>query len=1383
MTALDQWINDMCAGKCNSALTITYDEFKQARAINRNLFLPTYRASTRPIISGSGECDSLHMVCNRVVGTDMRSNAFESPDLSFDAVKAGLPHDGKTKTQQFYIYMYGVLSTGEAVTIRIHGFEPYFDIQCMGKIEQTQAHVNMQIRYVQHQNSFRSTFRTEVIHGYPATHFHEEPVPFIRVYGTSIYALSQLEKLISGVLGRTFNNKLTASEATNLFMRNHNIQCNRWIRIENMKPYVFDMKYVNHDQGIRHFYVTSPDHIVQTEIDLYRDPTLVVAWDIETFSPSSNSVPLHTRHGDYINLICYDFYWHFNETSLLTIAMTAHLPRDYDKQYPGPMLIVHCNPNDIARMHVHIFERFQPSIMMGFADTSYDWPWIYNSWFRNIINKDGRSIEFAFAAHRTSCYSEYGRLQLKNSRADLIKQYEGHAALKIDAENNYVPRFVPIDGCIIIDMQFVMRRKYSREEFSSSRSLMFFTKHVLQMDTKDDLSTQSPDPDIREQGDNYAELRRIVSAYIADPNDNERISDFIHYCHIDARLCHLMARKIDMINEYRAICSDSFQSLDDIILRAGASKVTNMLLHSCKHDYPALTGHELMYATKYQRRDDNSDEKYGGAFVRRPMYGLEYMTPTTALDFASLYPSIVINFNLCISKLIIHDRYDGSPDYLARAKVVDRLGWDNINEISFDYAGQTYHAWSVKHHGDPKAMGVMPTVLLRLFNDRIVAKEIAARFNEIYNDLLKIEANHINDNDGFYVDLAALVTATKNKIDSGKITNARVCKRLTWLMDEITTSTMSIPQLIEYIKFYANLANNVQLSKKVLMNTFYGTAGASFVFIYNIYIAAAVTAYGRQIIIRTQEFALKHGYDVRYGDTDSMYISRPHSYWQEQLSEWQDQLIAIQDDIYVNPDAWDYARILAAYRQAARKYYHYVISTSIAEAKTLKNLINQYHNDMYDGHSAINIDFEEAGLPALFSGKKAYLMLKHVKNPVLDVRLADLPDTKIPDFMIIRGFDMVKRGFSDMIRHFSNRVVCAIMDPLSPEMLFNMPLLSIVRREINTIYHTYNWQNYDAFAKNVTYKKNVNNVAVQEFVGKLMARHKLNPNSYIPEDGEKFKIVRIPYEYDVEDLTNDSNFDLYGRRKHERASDTMELLQVAKANGIPLNRTYYMDNELFSTINKLIGYNFIPQLSQMEDEKKMINELSRLSEKWVREVYRSDCNLFKNQEVASESRKYLRLIIAEARLLQHDSIMRVFNSMYDVLIGGQHFRLERNNPSALCERFNGDLTIVTHGIKIRESEIKALHANHAGVERKPERDDFAAIIDAAKLEYRKLSKFIIKQRSKDIDPVTTVKTINDDCEFQHIVQYLDELIIIKENCFTSIFERAQRCKDMLLAFE
>jgi DNA polymerase delta subunit 1 len=59
-------------------------------------------------------------------------------------------------------------------------------------------------------------------------------------------------------------------------------------------------------------------------------------------------------------------------------------------------------------------------------------------------------------------------------------------------------------------------------------------------------------------------------------------------------------------------------------------------------------------------RNELQEGGYEGATVLSAQTGA-YYTPITALDFASLYPSIMMAHNLCYSSLVMSPKYDNLP--------------------------------------------------------------------------------------------------------------------------------------------------------------------------------------------------------------------------------------------------------------------------------------------------------------------------------------------------------------------------------------------------------------------------------------------------------------------------------------------------------------------------------------------------------------------------------------------------------------------------------------------------------------------------------------------------------------------------------------------------
>ncbi len=116
--------------------------------------------------------------------------------------------------------------------------------------------------------------------------------------------------------------------------------------------------------------------------------------------------------------------------------------------------------------------------------------------------------------------------------------------------------------------------------------------------------------------------------------------------------------------------------------------------------YRKARQHDLVIPVE---RHGNDGEKYEGAVVIEPTRGF-YQDPVATLDFASLYPSIMMAHNLCYSTLV--------PRHLVK-------NWDP-EKITNTPNGDTFVKPDVKK-------GILPVILEELLSARKKAKNELAR--------------------------------------------------------------------------------------------------------------------------------------------------------------------------------------------------------------------------------------------------------------------------------------------------------------------------------------------------------------------------------------------------------------------------------------------------------------------------------------------------------------------------------------------------------------------------------------------------------------------------------------------------------------------------------
>ena len=281
------------------------------------------------------------------------------------------------------------------------------------------------------------------------------------------------------------------------------------------------------------------------------------------------------------------------------------------------------------------------------------------------------------------------------------------------------------------------------------------------------------------------------------------------YCIQDCELCIHLINLLDLIPNNMGMSNVCLVPLSFIFLRGQGIKVTSLVSKYCKN-----SGTKMPTLKDY--KEDNSG--YEGAIVLEPKTGIYLEDPIVVLDYASLYPSSIIEKNLS------PDTYIRDTNYIKEnIKNLNMIDYDDyeydttkktIKKVKMDTKTECYFIPNKKDDNGniiPSSMGIIPTVLQTLLSAR---KDTKRRLKNETNDF-------------------------KKKILDG-----------------------------------------LQLAYKLTANSVYGQLGAKTSSVYMKKIAACTTSIGRQRItvdaqLGVKEWAKEKGYeepDIIYGDTDSVFI-------------------------------------------------------------------------------------------------------------------------------------------------------------------------------------------------------------------------------------------------------------------------------------------------------------------------------------------------------------------------------------------------------------------------------------------------------------------------------------------------------------------------------
>ena len=282
------------------------------------------------------------------------------------------------------------------------------------------------------------------------------------------------------------------------------------------------------------------------------------------------------------------------------------------------------------------------------------------------------------------------------------------------------------------------------------------------------------------------------------------------YCIMDCELCIHLLLLLDIIPNNMGMANVSSVPLSYIFLRGQGIKISSLVVKACSNENTRIP-------TLRNYNGEENNEGFEGAIVLEPNPGIYLEDPISVLDYASLYPSSIIEKNLS------HETFIGTEEEIQKnPKKYEWLKNIQYNVISYDdYSyvkkGKTLHkkkedtqttCYFAKEESGSR--GIIPTILQTLLDQRKATR-------------LKIRETDNED---------------KKKVLDG-----------------------------------------LQLAYKVTANSVYGQMGARTSSIFFKKFAACTTASGRDRIddasIGVKNWAKEEGYEepeIVYGDTDSVFI-------------------------------------------------------------------------------------------------------------------------------------------------------------------------------------------------------------------------------------------------------------------------------------------------------------------------------------------------------------------------------------------------------------------------------------------------------------------------------------------------------------------------------
>ena len=675
------------------------------------------------------------------------------------------------------------------------------------------------------------------------------------------------------------------------------------------------------------------------------DKTMVMSWDIETHSYAEDGgVPLPERDTDEMFMCGITFNWRYTKKPFLRVGIVTR-DCDFDPETMD-ILIRAADEREMLMCFAKLIQSMLPDFVTEFNGGQYDWPWFLDRAARyNVLLPMLRQMSIM----KTD----------QSLTAESAKWFIKTNEIKIEAEKKHKVQYVRAPGFEAMDVCPQMRRLYKTSE---QYSLKFFLDQCKLSSKLDMPYTRLQE--IFRQSDNLDDV--MVNKWIKKQSLDISIEQFrkrasknmaeaMNYCLIDAQRCQDLLLFKNIICDIREVASQSYTSIYDGIYLADGMKVKNMLLYwAMKRGLePSTIAHPTTTA------------KFPGAYVVPPEIGLENKRPVTGLDFASLYPSLIMTYNISAEYIV----------FTKEEKEQREKEGHTMHHIEFEYNGSMLEAWTVRHDNKEEKMGIYPYILQNLFAQRKSLKNVElVPLNHKLEELDKERA----------VLTEALKDSSKDTLKEGDKENKINSSTKSEKLDKINEEYSNTKVKYEYV-------NSKQKALKVFMNTFYGLLGDPTNSLYIVELAGAVTSAGIASLKKVHKFVTKNGYKVKYGDTDSLYIIPPDSVFTE------------VDELYKKK------------KITKMEYWTKMVELTMKDLATFKDKVN---NMLFEdnGTKFLNMAYEEVLFPVAFLAKKMYFGIPH--ENIVNFK---------PKKLFMRGVAVVKRGVPDYIKILDHEIMWEAM--------------------------------------------------------------------------------------------------------------------------------------------------------------------------------------------------------------------------------------------------------------------------------------------------------------------------------------------------------------------
>lgn len=530
----------------------------------------------------------------------------------------------------------------------------------------------------------------------------------------------------------------TAYGAIQLIPREHNvdpclnlrrrlgIRTTQWLTIDGIEP---NVRTSNATYELMLDYTNAEYVIPRTDAEIsYITKPKIFSFDIECYSSNHNKMPEKYMSTDVVYIItcCIQRYLQ-PETQVNICHAIGQCNMDrIKKDHPDAIVRLYKDELDLINGFIESIKEFDPEILIGYNIFSFDFPYI------DARLKLNPNVSWGNCS------------RLSNSEVKIInKSWESSAYGRI--ESNYLE----CEGRICMDLFPHFKRNAKLDNYK----LDTVAKHFLG-ETKFDMPAKR--------------MFEIYKRFMAKPDENiDDYSDIISYAIQDSKLpIRLFDNQIIWLDNCQMAYVANVTPFE-VVSRGISIRTYNLVMRELANRNMILDERQLKYMP------------FDGGFVGKPKPNI--WDNVICLDFKSLYPSIIIAFNLCPTTFIppekegqynldhcwvfewesVIDEKKNKKTKTLVEEILEQGGdEDDDEEDDEDEEEEVGKVKTFKHRyvfyrGGPKnpttdeerenikkAQGVLPKILKELVDERArITKEAEQTTDKVLASILKAKAN------------------------------------------------------------------------------------------------------------------------------------------------------------------------------------------------------------------------------------------------------------------------------------------------------------------------------------------------------------------------------------------------------------------------------------------------------------------------------------------------------------------------------------------------------------------------------------------------------------------------------------------------------------------